>query len=169
MFIVALEGRADARGFFARTFCEREFADAGISMRVVQTNISRNRRKGTLRGMHLQAEPHAEAKVVQCVRGRIYDVAVDLRQESPTYRRWAAIELAEKGEQLLYIPKGCAHGFLTLEDNSDIVYLMDNPFVPHAALGVRWNDPAFGIQWPGQPVEISERDATYLDFAGRVA
>lgn len=162
--IVELEGHSDARGYFARTFCEEEFARAGITMRIVQTNISRNPASRTLRGMHYQAEPDGEPKLVQCVRGRIYDVAVDLRPQSRTYGRWAAVELGSEGDRLLYIPPGCAHGFLTLEANSDIMYLMGAAYVPGSGRGVRWDDPAFGIEWPAAPAEISQRDLDYPDF-----
>jgi len=161
VMIVELDGHEDARGYFARTFCEEEFARAGLEMRVVQTNFSRNPRRLTLRGMHYQAEPHGEPKIVHCVRGRVFDVAVDLRPQSPTYRRWAGAELDPDNNRLFYIPRGCAHGFLTLAANSDIVYLMGAPYVPGSGRGVRWNDPAFGIEWPETPVEMSERDATY--------
>jgi dTDP-4-dehydrorhamnose 3,5-epimerase len=159
--IVEFDGRTDARGYFARSFCEREFAQAGLEMRIVQTNISRNPKRFTLRGLHYQAEPHGEPKIVQCVRGRIFDVAVDLRPRSSTYCRWAAVELGPEENRAFYIPRGCAHGFLSLEDNSDIVYLMGAPYVPDSGRGVRWDDPAFGIEWPERPAEISERDATY--------
>ena len=159
--IVELDKHEDERGYFARTFCEEEFARAGLEMRVVQTNISHNPRRWTLRGMHYQAEPHGEPKIVHCVRGRIFDVAVDLRPQSPTYRRWAGAELDPDNNRLFYIPRGCAHGFLTLEANSDIVYLMGAPYVAGSGRGVRWDDPAFGIEWPGTPVDMSERDATY--------
>jgi dTDP-4-dehydrorhamnose 3,5-epimerase len=162
--IVELEGYQDSRGYFARIFCEEEFARAGITMHVLQTNISRNPRRLTLRGMHYQAEPHGEDKIVACVRGRIFDVAVDLRPDSPSYRRWASTELSADGNRLVYIPRGCAHGFLTLEESSDVLYLMGAPFVSGSARGVRWSDPAFGIAWPAEPVEISERDAGYGDF-----
>ncbi len=162
--IVEVEGHEDLRGYFARTFCEDEFARAGIAMRVVQTNVSRNPRRLTLRGLHYQAEPHGEAKVVHCVRGRIFDVAVDLRPYSPSYCGWASVELSADDNRVFYIPRGCAHGFLTLEESSDVVYLMGAPFVPGSAHGVRWNDPAFNIAWPTMPVEISERDATYPDY-----
>jgi dTDP-4-dehydrorhamnose 3,5-epimerase len=161
--IVELDGHEDLRGYFARTFCEEEFARAGLEMRVVQTNISRNPKRLTLRGMHYQAEPHGEPKIVHCVRGRAFDVAVDLRPQSPTYRRWAGAELDPDNNRLFYIPRGCAHGFLTLAPNSDIVYLMGAPYVAGSGCGVRWNDPAFGIEWPETPVEISERDRDYPD------
>lgn len=162
--IVELDIQSDARGHLARTFCEEEFSRAGINMRIVQTNISHNRKALTLRGLHYQAEPHGEPKIVQCVRGRIFDVAVDLRPQSPSYCRWTSVELSADSNQVFYIPPGCAHGFLTLEDNCDIVYLMGAPFAPESGRGVRWNDPAFGITWPAQPQEISERDAHYSDF-----
>ena len=165
--IVELEGHKDTRGYFARTFCEEEFARAGISMRIAQTNISRNPHKLTLRGMHYQEEPHGEEKIVQCVRGRIFDVAVDLRSKSPSYCRWSAVELSPEINRVFYIPSGCAHGFLTLEDDSDIVYLMGQHFVAGSSGGVRWNDPAFGIVWPAMPVEISGRDLGYGDYSGR--
>lgn len=162
--VVELEGYSDSRGYFARTFCEEEFAKAGISMRVVQANVSRNPRQFTLRGLHYQEEPHGEAKIVQCVRGRVYDVAVDLRAQSPSYRRWVSVELSPEVNRVFYIPRGCAHGFLTLEPDSDIVYLMGAPFMPGTGHGVRWNDPAFGIEWPTHPIEISERDAGYAAY-----
>jgi dTDP-4-dehydrorhamnose 3,5-epimerase len=162
--IIELDAIEDNRGFFARTFCDEEFKRAGIFMQVRQTNISHNRRAFTLRGLHYQAEPYAEPKVVQCVRGRIWDVAVDLRPESQTYCQWAGMELSPRERRLYYIPRGCAHGFLTLEPNSDVVYLMGAPYVAESTRGVRWNDSAFGIEWPAQPVEMSERDAGYSDF-----
>lgn len=163
--IVEFEGHTDSRGYFARTFCVEAFTHAGITIQVAQTNISRNPRKGTLRGMHYQEEPHGEAKIVHCVHGRIFDVAVDLRPGSPTFRCWASVELSPDSNRSFYIPRGCAHGYLTLEDDCDIVYLMGQPFTAGTARGVRWNDPAFGIVWPAEPVEISERDATYASFA----
>jgi dTDP-4-dehydrorhamnose 3,5-epimerase len=160
-FVIELDAHADSRGSFARAYCENEFTKSGIEFRVVQANISRNPRKQTLRGLHYQATPHGEAKIVQCVHGRIFDVAVDLRADSPTYRGWAGIELSPDANRVFYIPAGCAHGFLTLEDDCDIFYLMGQPYVTGAGRGVRWDDPAFGILWPLQPIEISERDATY--------
>ncbi len=162
--IIELDAIEDNRGFFARTFCEEEFKRAGIFMHVRQANISHNRCAFTLRGLHYQAEPYAEPKVVQCVRGRIWDVAVDLRPESRTYCQWVGMELSVEERRLCYIPRGCAHGFLTMEPNSDVVYLMGAPFVAESRRGVRWNDSAFGIEWPAQPVEMSERDAGYSDF-----
>jgi dTDP-4-dehydrorhamnose 3,5-epimerase len=145
------------------------FAKAGAAMRIVQANISRNPKAGTLRGLHFQAPPHEEAKLVQCVRGRIFDVAVDLRRHSPSFRRSVCTELSGDGNRMFLIPKGCAHGYLTLEDDSDILYYMGDAFVPGVGQGVRWNDPAFSIPWPAAPRLISPRDAAYPDFdaAGR--
>jgi dTDP-4-dehydrorhamnose 3,5-epimerase len=164
-FAVELELHEDERGGFARTFCAEEFAAAGIAFQVVQTSLSRNLRAGTLRGMHYQAPPHLEAKLVQCVRGRIFDAAIDLRPHSPTFRRVEALELDADGARAFYIPAGCAHGFLTLEDASDVLYYMDTAFVPGVGLGVRWDDPAFAIAWPAAPRVISPRDAAYANFA----
>ncbi len=162
--VVELDSIEDDRGFFARTFCEDVFREAGFAMRVVQANISHNSHALTLRGLHYQEEPYGEPKIVQCVHGRVWDVAVDLRPHSKTYCHWAGMELSPQSRRLHYIPQGCAHGFITLDDNSDIVYLMGAAHAPAAARGVRWDDPAFGISWPAQPLEISERDAGYEDF-----
>ena len=165
VFVIAIDAATDERGFFARTFCEDEFARAGLAMRPTQVNLSHNTEAFTLRGLHHQAPPDGEDKVVQCVRGRIFDVAVDLRRDSPTHRRWFGIELAPDLHRMVLVPKGCAHGFLTLEPASDVVYLMAQPYVPDAARGVRWNDPAFGIVWPAPPRVISPRDRAYPDYA----
>ena len=165
-FVVELALHHDERGAFARTYCRKAFAEAGIDFVPLQCNISRNPRAGTLRGMHYQMAPHGEAKLVQCVRGRIFDVAVDLRSDSPSFGNWAGLELSADGDQLFYIPSGCAHGFLTLEPETDVLYYMGAPFVPGAGAGVRWDDPAFAVAWPAKPLVISERDATYPDFGG---
>lgn len=154
----------DGRGSFARTFCEQVFAHAGVDMHIVQTNLSRNPIAGTLRGMHYQASPHEEAKLIQCVRGRIFDVAIDLRHHSPSYKRSVCTDLSANENRLFFIPAGCAHGFLTREVNSDVFYYMGAAFAPGAARGVRWNDPAFEIPWPGLPRLMSERDAAYANF-----
>ena len=164
VLVIDLDVAEDERGFFARTFCEDEFAGAGIEMRPRQINLSHNAHALTLRGLHFQAAPHGESKIVQCVRGRIFDVAVDLRSDSQSYRRWFGIELAPPLRRMLFIPEGCAHGFLTLEAASDVHYVMGQPFVPEAGRGVRWNDPAFGIDWPAQPQLVSPRDRSYPDF-----
>jgi dTDP-4-dehydrorhamnose 3,5-epimerase len=162
--ILDLEGHQDARGYFARMFCGKLYAEAGITMQVDQVNLSQNPRKGTLRGLHYQANPNGEDKVVQCVRGRLFDVAVDLRPDSPSFRCWVGVELAPDLHRALFIPRGCAHGFVTLADDTDIVYLMGQAYVPGGERGVRWNDPAFGIAWPIAPLEMSSRDADYPDF-----
>jgi dTDP-4-dehydrorhamnose 3,5-epimerase len=163
--VVDLDIAEDERGFFARTFCQDEFTAAGIEIKPCQLNLSHNAHAFTLRGLHFQAKPHGENKLVHCVRGRIFDVAVDLRSDSPSYRRWFGIELAPHLRRLLYVPKGCAHGFLTLEPESDVSYVMGQPFVAEAGRGVRWDDPAFGIDWPTQPQLISSRDRSFPDFS----
>lgn len=155
----------DERGFFARSWCQEEFASQGLNPRLVQCNISASLRKGTLRGMHYQAAPFAETKLVRCTRGSIFDVALDLRPDSPTYKRWTAAVLTEGNHYMLCIPEGCAHGFLTLEDNCEVFYQMSEFYHPEMARGVRWDDPAFGIEWPGKVEVISARDASYPDFA----
>lgn len=151
----------DDRGGFARTFCEAEFRSAGLPFRAVQANVSRNTARHTLRGMHLQAPPHAEAKIVSCTRGRAWDVAIDMREGSPTYRRWLGFELAPDLDLALHLPEGVAHGFITLEPDTELHYLMGAEFVPDAATGIRWDDPAIGVEWPAQPAVISERDRNY--------
>ena len=162
--VVELEPHNDERGVFARSFCTDEFAAAGIALSVVQTNLSRNRRRGTLRGMHFQAEPAPEPKLVRCTGGRVFDVAVDLRPASPSFCCWASVELDAEAHNGLYIPAGCAHGFLTLSDNAEVTYLMGAAYAPELARGVRWNDPAFAIDWPFEPVIMSDNDAAYADF-----
>lgn len=163
-FIVHTAPISDPRGSFARTFCAEEFARAGIPLSIPQVNLSRNPQRHTLRGLHGQAAPHEEPKLVQCVRGRIFDVAVDLRPASPTYLQHHAVTLDADADTLFYIPPGCLHGFLTLTDSSDVLYLMGSAFVPGTAIGQRWNDPAFAIAWPASPKIISDRDANYPDF-----
>jgi dTDP-4-dehydrorhamnose 3,5-epimerase len=161
---IHLEPRADDRGFFARSWCQQEFEAQGLNSRLVQCNVSFNYRKGTLRGMHFQAAPHAEAKLVRCTKGAVYDVALDLRPESPAYKSWVAVVLSTENRQMLYIPEGCAHGFLTLEDETEVFYLMSEFYHAESAGGVRWDDPAFAIAWPEEVQVISERDATYPAF-----
>jgi dTDP-4-dehydrorhamnose 3,5-epimerase len=166
-YLIEPEPSADERGLFARTFCAEEFAGRGLDARVSQCNTSANRRAGTLRGLHYQADPHGEAKLVRCTRGAIFDVAVDLRSSSGTYLRWAAAELTADNRQAFFIPAGCAHGFQTLADDSEVLYQMSTPYVPGSGRGVRWNDPAFGIAWPGPPPAgrtMSERDRGYPDL-----
>jgi dTDP-4-dehydrorhamnose 3,5-epimerase len=164
-FLIEPEPIADERGFFARTWCREEFADHGLTAELAQANISFNHRQGTLRGLHYQAAPHAEAKLVRATRGAIWDLALDLRRDSPTYLAWFGAELSDANRHMLYVPEGCAHGFLTLTDGAEVAYQMSAPFAPQAARGVRFDDPAFGITWPGEVVVINERDRTYPDFA----
>lgn len=162
--VIDAEPIGDERGFFARSFCAREFAAAGFELTVAQTNLSHNARRGTLRGMHYQAEPKPEPKLVACIRGAIFDVAIDLRAESPSFRDWVGAELTDSNGKALFVPPGCAHGFLTLADETQVSYLMGEFYDPDLARGVRWDDPAFGVEWPGEPTVISDRDAGYPDF-----
>jgi dTDP-4-dehydrorhamnose 3,5-epimerase len=162
--VVDLERIEDDRGINARSFCAEAFADRGLCAGFVQANISFNRQRGTLRGMHYQAEPEPEPKLVRCTRGAIYDVAVDLRTDSPTRCRWVGRELTADNHRALFIPAGCAHGFVSLVDNTEVFYLMGAVYDPALARGVRWNDPAFAIVWPMEPTTLSERDASYPDF-----
>jgi dTDP-4-dehydrorhamnose 3,5-epimerase len=164
VFEVRIEPKADERGFFARCWCQEEFANQGLNSSLVQCSLSFNSRKGTLRGMHYQAEPHPETKLVRCTRGQIYDVVVDLRRDSPAFKHWIGVVLTAADRNMLYIPEGCAHGFLTLEDETEILYQMSEVYHPELARGVRWDDPAFQIVWPAHPAVISERDRTYPDF-----
>jgi len=163
-FIVDIERHEDERGFFARSWCMQEFRDRDLNPCVVQCNVSWNRSKGTLRGMHYQAAPHAEVKLVRCTRGSVHDVIIDLREKSPTFRRHVGVELSADNYRALYIPEGLAHGFLTLQDDSEVFYQMSAFYEPSAARGVRWNDPAFGIAWPLAVSVISHRDRDYADF-----
>lgn len=165
VWIVEPERYDDARGFFARTWDIQEFTERGLDPRVVQCSISFNHRRGTLRGLHYQAPPHKEAKLVRCTAGSIFDVAVDLRPDSPTFRSWAGRELSANNRVALYVPEGCAHGFLTLADDTEVAYQISEFHVPDAARGVRWDDPAFGIAWPSDAVVVNERDSSYPDFA----
>jgi dTDP-4-dehydrorhamnose 3,5-epimerase len=158
LLVAELELSWDDRGWFARTFCRYELAEQGIEMEVAQASASYNERAGTLRGMHYQAEPHAERKIVRCTRGAIFDVAVDIREGSPTRGRWFAVELTEANQRMLYIPEGFAHGFQTLADATEVSYLISPEYVPEAARGVRWDDPAIGIDWPPAERIISTRD-----------
>jgi dTDP-4-dehydrorhamnose 3,5-epimerase len=160
-FLVKPNRLEDDRGFFARTWCAREFAEHGLEPALSQCSISFNKGRGTLRGLHYQASPYAEAKLVRCTRGAIFDVIVDLRPASATYLRHCAVTLTADNRDAIYVPKGCAHGFLTLEDESEVLYQMSSDYVPTAARGVRWDDPAFGIAWPTAPDVIADRDRTW--------
>jgi dTDP-4-dehydrorhamnose 3,5-epimerase len=170
-WVIELEEIGDERGWFARTFDADEFAERGLNAAVVQCNASFNRRRDTLRGMHYQAEPYGESKLVRCVRGAIFDVAVDLRRDSSTFCRWHGVELSADNRRALYIPSGMAHGFQTLTDDCEVLYQMDHRYVPGAARGVRWDDPAFTIEWPRPSAgrTISEKDRGYPDFGTRPA
>jgi len=163
-FVIEPERREDARGFFARVWCAREFAAHGLETRVSQCSISLNARRGTLRGMHYQVPPHEEVKLVRCTRGALYDVIIDLRPGSPTFTRHVAVELTADNRRMLYIPHGFAHGFQTLEDDTEILYQMSEFYAPGAARGVRWNDATFGIAWPIASPTMLERDRSYADF-----
>jgi dTDP-4-dehydrorhamnose 3,5-epimerase len=164
VFEIEVSRHADDRGFFARTWCKEEFEEACLSPDLVQCSISFNRERGTLRGMHYQASPFAEDKLVRCTTGAIYDVALDLRLNSPTFRQWFGVVLSAENHRSLYVPKGCAHGFLTLSDGSEVFYQMSAGYCPDAARGVRWNDPAFRIEWPVEVRVISERDRDLPDY-----
>lgn len=163
-YIIDPERIEDERGFFARSWDRHEFEARGLNTNLAQCNISYNTRRGTLRGMHYQAEPHEETKLVRCTAGAIYDVIIDLRPSSPTLRQWLAVELSAANRRMLYIPPGYAHGFQTLEDHSEVFYQMAEFYAPAYARGVRWNDPAFGIVWPEAPQAIAARDQAYPDF-----
>jgi dTDP-4-dehydrorhamnose 3,5-epimerase len=161
---ILLEPNHDERGFFARTWCQREFESHGLNTRIVQCSVSFSLRKGTLRGLHYQAAPYPETKLVRCTRGAIYDVVVDLRPQSKTFRGWLGVVLTAADRNMLYVPEGCAHGFLTLEDNTEVSYQMSEFYEPDSSRGVRWDDPAFQISWPAPIQVISERDRSYPDF-----
>lgn len=169
LLVVRPEKQADARGFFARLWCETEFAAAGVSFRPQQISVSFNAASRTLRGLHWQEHPHGETKLVRASSGRIYDVAVDLRPGSATRCRWFGIELDSQRHIALLIPAGFAHGFITLTDNAEVTYAIDTPFVPAAARGARYDDPAFGITWPLMPTVMSDRDRIWPDFPARSA
>lgn len=157
-FIVDVKRLEDDRGFFGRSYCQKEFETFGLNTNVVQSNISFNKSKGTLRGLHMQVFPFEESKLVRCTRGAIFDVLVDLRQNSETFKQWIGVELTADSYQMLYVPEGCAHGYMTLEDNTDVMYQVTQFYSPGAERGFRWDDPSFNIQWPMEPLIISEKD-----------
>ncbi len=163
-FILEVKKIEDERGFFGRSWCQKEVEAYGLNTRVVQANVSYNKKKGTLRGMHYQAAPYEENKLVRCTRGAIYDVIIDLRPGSPTYKQWIGVELTEENYKMLYVPEGFAHGFITLRDNTELNYLLTEYYTPGAERGVRWNDPAFNIEWPISAEVISEKDQKHPDF-----
>lgn len=164
VFAIEPEELADERGFFARLFCREEFAAHGLNCALAQSSISFNRRRGTLRGMHWQAKPHEEARLVRCTQGAIFDVALDLRRGSPAYLKWHGVELSAANRRMLYIPEGCAHGLLTLADDTEVHYHISEFYHPASARGARWDDPAFGIAWPAPVEVISARDRGCPDF-----
>lgn len=163
-FVVEIEKHTDDRGFFGRSWCRREFEEHGLNPRLVQCNISFNPKRATLRGMHFQRSPFEEAKLIRCTMGSIYDVIVDLRPDSGTFRQYFAVELNAENRKMLYVPEGFAHGFLTTCDNSEVFYQMSEFYAPDHGRGFRWNDPAFGIAWPLEVEIISDRDSNYSDF-----
>jgi dTDP-4-dehydrorhamnose 3,5-epimerase len=166
-YVIDLEPIEDERGFFARAWCVNEFADHGLNPRLVQCNVSFNHRKGTLRGMHFQTAPHEEAKIVRCTRGAIYDVIVDLRPASATFKGWIGVELTAENRSMLYVPEGFAHGYQTLVEDTETFYLVSEFYAPGAEGGLRWNDPTFGIAWPDeQGVFLSDKDRNWPDFSG---
>jgi dTDP-4-dehydrorhamnose 3,5-epimerase len=164
-YLVELEAFEDKRGSFARTWCRDEFAEQGLVTDLAQCSISRNPRAGTLRGLHFQKEPHEEVKLVRCTKGVLFDVIVDLRSGSPTETKWLGVELDAERGTALYVPRGFAHGFQTLVDDTDVLYMMSDPYVPEASSGVRWDDPAFAIVWPrADELTIGERDLSWPDY-----
>ncbi|WP_447979310.1 dTDP-4-dehydrorhamnose 3,5-epimerase [Candidatus Nitrospira bockiana] len=163
-YLIDVEPREDERGMFARTWCAGEYEAHGLNPRIVQCSVSYTKARGTLRGMHYQVPPRAEAKLVRCTRGAIFDVIIDLRAGSPAFSKHLAVILTAENRRMLYVPEGCAHGFQTLEDHTEVFYQMSEVYAPACARGVRWDDPAFGIRWPaGDPI-LSERDRTFPDF-----
>lgn len=165
-FVVDLNRMSDERGFFARSFCQNEFQQHGMAADVVQANMSWNESKGTLRGMHYQHVPYQETKFIRCIRGSIYDVIIDLRKDSSTFGDWFGVELTADNRTALYVPKDFAHGFVTLEDDSEVFYMVSQSYQPGSEGGIRWDDPRFKIDWPINPTRISEKDADWPDFEG---
>jgi dTDP-4-dehydrorhamnose 3,5-epimerase len=164
-YVIEAEPVSDNRGFFTRTWCAEEAGHLGLDTRVAQCSLSHNRLRGTIRGLHFQLPPHAETKLVRCVRGALYDVLVDLRGDSPTFGRWFAVDLTAANLKAVYIPAGFAHGFQTLEDQTEVLYQISVPYCPEAARGVRWDDPALGISWPLPPTALSPRDAAWPGYS----
>ena len=160
-YVIEIEKTEDERGFFARTFDEKSFLELNLETNLFQNNISFNKKSKTLRGIHYQKFPNEEVKIVRCTKGKIFDVIIDLRTNSSSYRKWFGIELTSDNHKMIYVPKGFAHGFLTLEDESEIFYQMSDCFAPDSALGIHWNDPSIGIKWPFSPSIISDRDNSY--------
>ncbi len=164
-WLIDIQRLGDERGFFARTWCERELTARGLDPAIAQESISWNLRKGTTRGLHFQRPPHDEVKIVRCTRGAIFDVIVDLRPDSPTFRRWQGVELNADNRRAFYVPKGCAHGFQTLVDETEVAYLISAFYAPESSTGYRYNDPAFGVSWPLSAAIISDNDLRWPDFS----
>jgi len=163
-FIIEIKKIEDERGFFGRSYCQTEFKEHGLNTNVVQANVSYNKKKGTLRGLHMQLPPYDETKLVRCTKGSLYDVIVDLRKDSPTFKQWIGVELTADNYRMLYVPEGFAHSFITLEDETEATYQVTQFYTAGAERGFRWNDPAFNIQWPIEPVIISEKDRSHSLF-----
>jgi dTDP-4-dehydrorhamnose 3,5-epimerase len=165
-FIIEIEKRADERGYFARAFCQKEMEAHGLNTVICQANIALSRQPGTLRGMHYQAAPYQEAKLVRCIAGAAFDAIIDLRPDSPSYKRWLGVELSSEKQNMIYVPEGCAHGYLTLAENTEIYYQVSQFYAPAAERGIRWNDPAFAIEWPvGADLIISEKDQNWPNWS----
>jgi dTDP-4-dehydrorhamnose 3,5-epimerase len=164
VYVIELERHEDDRGWFARAWCRKEFAAHGLPADLAQTNLSHNTQRGTVRGMHFQTAPYAEAKLIRCIAGAVHDIALDLRPESPTFKQSVAIELSADNGRAVFLPEGIAHGFQTLTDDATLFYQMSAPYVPEAASGVRWNDAAFQIEWPIVEAIVCERDQAFKDF-----
>lgn len=165
-FLVSMEAYEDERGWFARAWCENEFVAHGLDIRAVQTNVSFNHTRGTIRGLHWQVRPYEESKLLRCTRGEVFDVMVDVRKGSPTYGRWQGFRLAQGDRKLVYVPEGCAHGYQALTDGAEVTYNASHEYVPNAERGIRWNDPTLQIDWPVTPPIVSEKDASWPDFSG---
>ena len=163
-YVIDLERRGDERGFFARVFCDRELSERGLTPHFVQANDSLSTQRGTLRGMHYQLAPKAETKLVRCIRGELYDVVLDLRRDSPTFGQSFGATLSAENRRMMYVPKGCAHGFITLADETEALYFVDEIYAPDLERGVRWNDPRFRIAWPIEPVVLSAKDQSWRLF-----
>lgn len=164
-FIIDLEKRVDSRGFFARTFCADEFSKHGLANKIVQTNMSRTLKKGTLRGMHFQIPPYQETKLVRCTKGSIFDVIIDLRADSPTFKEWIGVELSVENHKMLFVPRDFAHGFVTLTDDVEVTYEVSEFYTPNSESGIRFNDPEINIQWPIEITDTSEKDGKWQDFS----
>ena len=163
-FVIEPEKKEDKRGFFTRTWCKNELGNHGLKAEIAQVNINFNKQRGTLRGMHYQAAPYGECKIIKCTRGAVFDVVIDLRKDSPTYLDWIGVELTGDNFRMLYVPENFSHGFITLEDQTEICYMVTQFYTPEAERGIRWDDPSFNIKWPLHPQVISDKDSSYPDF-----